>query len=44
MIICVVNDFEEFRTLSNAIITNRDNADLYDMKEKVYTRYLYSRD
>lgn len=40
----VIKDIEEFKRISDVILTNRLQTEIEDIKEKVYTRDLYKRD
>ena len=40
----VIKDFEKFSKMSDVILANRIDDKLFNVKEKVYTRDLYSRD
>lgn len=40
----VINNFEEFKDMSDIIVANRMTVELEDVVDKVYTRDIYSRD
>ena len=40
----VIQDLDEFKKLSDAIVSNRLEEALQDVCEKVYTRDLFNRD
>ena len=40
----VINDLKKFKDECDIIVANRLNEELQDVKQKIYTRDLYSRD
>ena len=40
----VIRDLDEFKTISDIIVTNRVTDDIRDVADKIYTRDLYQRD
>lgn len=40
----VIKDFDEFKKMSQVIVANRFQPELEDVKDKVYTRDIFSRD
>ena len=40
----VIKDFEDFKNMSDVIVSNRFEQELQEVEEKVYTRDIFRRD
>ncbi|AKF26424.1 UDP-glucose 6-dehydrogenase [[Brevibacterium] flavum] len=40
----VVNDLDEFKTISDVIVANRNSQEVVDVQEKIYSRDIFNRD
>ena len=40
----VINNFDEFKEISDVVLVNRLDEKVEEVKEKIYTRDLYARD
>ena len=40
----VIKDLDEFKNISDVVLVNRNDNILDDVKDKIYTRDLFSRD
>ena len=40
----VIKDFEDFKNISDVIVSNRFEPELQEVEEKVYTRDIFRRD
>ena len=40
----IINNLDEFKSVSDVIVSNRLSKELFDVEEKVYTRDLFNRD